>query len=218
MAGTAWGFPDRTEAGRRLGERLTDLALTEPVVLGLARGGVEVAAPVAAALGGTLDVLVVRKLAQRHRPELGLGALSEAGPAVWDQENMQRLRLDPADLVGEIAAERAECLRRVLAYRGGRPRDPLVGRDVVVVDDGVATGVSALAALLTARSEEPARLVLAAPVVAAATVPVVESAADEVVALLTPVRFGAVSRFYADFAQTPDDVVVRLLARARRSR
>src|SRR3954447_17666501 len=208
-------FTDRTSAGRSLGEWLGSAALQAPVVLGIARGGVEVAAPVAAMLGGTLDVLVVRKVSQRDRPELGLGALSEAGPVVWDDVGLTRLLLRPDDLVAEIAAERAECRRRVLAYRAGRPREPVTGRHVVVVDDGVATGVTALAALLTMQSEQPARLVLAAPVVAEPTVSALAAEADAVVALLAPKRFGAVSRFYADFGQTPDATVVRLLAEAR---
>jgi putative phosphoribosyl transferase len=205
-------FRDRAQAGRLLGERLRRLGLVEPVVLGVARGGVEVAAPVAVALGGELDVLVVRKLAQRSRPELGLGALSEDGPVVWDEAGLARLHLGPDDLVDEIAEERSECLRRVLAYRGGRDRRPATGRDVVVVDDGVATGVTALAALLTMQHEGPARLALAAPVVAAATVPVLEGVADDVVVLLAPEQFGAVSRFYGDFGQTSDATVVRLLS------
>ena len=206
------GFRDRADAGRRLGDRLLRLGLETPVVLGVARGGVEVAARVAVAVGGELDVLVVRKLAQRSRPELGLGALSEDGPVVWDDRGLARLHLGPEDLVEEIAVERAECRRRVLAYRGGRGRRAVTGRHVVVVDDGVATGVTALAALLTMAHERPARLVLAAPVVAAATVPVLERAADDVVTLLAPERFGAVSRFYGDFGQTSDATVVRLLS------
>jgi putative phosphoribosyl transferase len=208
-------LPDRAEAGRRLGERLDLLGLVGPVVLGVARGGVEVAAPVASRLRAPLDVLVVRKIAPPQHAELGVGAVAEGGPVLWDVPGLTRVGLTADDLTAVVDAERAECLRRVRAYRGGRDRTPVDGRSVVLVDDGVATGVTAVAALRSLRAAGAARLVLAAPVVAAATVPALADEADDVVALLTPKRFGAVSRFYADFAQTPDATVVRLLSEAR---
>ncbi len=222
MTSTADWFLDRSHAGERLAERLGHLAVgttpaaDEPavVVLGLARGGVEVAAPVAATLGAPLDVLVVRKVAPPERPELGVGALAEGGPVLWDDVGLASLGLTRDALADQVSAERAECARRVAVYRGGRPREPVAGRAVVVVDDGVATGVTARAALVSLRDAGAGRLVLAAPVVAAATLPMLTAEADEVVALLTPRRFGAVSRYYSDFGQTSDATVVRLLARA----
>jgi predicted phosphoribosyltransferase len=207
-------FTDRADAGRRLGARLELLGLVAPVVLGVARGGVEVAAPVAARLGAPLDVLVVRKVAPPGQPELGVGAVAEAGPVLWDVPGLTRFGLAPGDLAAVVEAERAECARRVTAYRGGRDRTPVDGLPVVVVDDGIATGVTAVAALRSLRAAGASRLVLAAPVVAAATMPALAAEADDVVALLAPERFGAVSRFYADFAQTPDATVVRLLSEA----
>jgi putative phosphoribosyl transferase len=209
------GFPDRADAGRRLGDRLDLLGLVEPVVLGIARGGVEVAAPVAVRLGAPLDVLVVRKVAPADRPEVGVGALAEAGAVLWDPTGLDRLGVTADDLAGVVDAERAECDRRVAAYRGGRGRVPVSGRPVVVVDDGIATGVTAIAALRSLRAAGAARLVLAAPVVAAATLPALADEADDVVALLAPERFGAVSRFYDDFGQTSDATVVRLLSEER---
>jgi predicted phosphoribosyltransferase len=130
---------------------------------------------------------------------------------VWDLGGLAAAGFAPADLAEEVAAERAECRRRVTAYRSGRRGVPVAGRTVVVVDDGVATGVSARAALRSLRDAGAARLVLAAPVVAAQTMAALETEADEVVTLVVAQRLGAVSRWYADFRQTTDDQVVRLL-------
>jgi len=204
-------WADRAAAGALLGDRLVSCGLTEPLVLGLARGGVEVAAPVAAALAAQLDVLVVRKVGMPGQPELGLGAVTEAGLVVWDDVGLAAAGLLPADLSGVVEAERAECGRRVSAYREGRPTTPVDRRTVVLVDDGIATGVTARAAVRDVRAGGAARVVVAAPVVAAATVAGLAAEGCEVVALLTSKRFGAVSRFYDRFDQTPDARVLSLL-------
>jgi putative phosphoribosyl transferase len=205
-------FRDRVDAGEQLAARLAVLALPDPVVLGLARGGVAVAAPVAAALGAPLDVLVVRKVGHPHQPELGLGALAEQGPVLWDDAGLRRVALTPADLAGEVVAQQAECRRRVSAYLAGREPVSVTGRTVVAVDDGVATGVTARAALRSLAGRGASAVLLAAPVVAAATLPALEAEADQVVAVLVARQLGAVSRWYGDFRQTSDDEVVRLLA------
>ncbi len=204
-------WADRAAAGALLGDRLVSCGLTEPMVLGLARGGVEVAAPVAAALSAQLDVLVVRKVGMPGQPELGLGAVTEAGLVVWDDVGLAAAGLLPADLSGVVEAERAECGRRVSAYREGRPTTPVDRRTVVLVDDGIATGVTARAAVRDVRAGGAARVVVAAPVVAAATVAVLTAEGCEVVSLLATHRFGAVSRFYDRFDQTPDARVLSLL-------
>ena len=178
---------------------------------GWARGGVEVAAPVAAKLGAPLDILVVRKVGHPHQPELGLGALAEDGPVLWDDSGLAIAGLVPADLAQQVAAKQAECGRPVTAYRSGLRRVPVTGRTVVVVDDGVATGVTARAALRSLRDAGAARVVLAAPVVAAPTMAALRAEADDVVALEVAQRLGAVSRWYADFRQTTDEQVVSLL-------
>ena len=204
-------WADRAAAGARLGDRLAAAGLTGSLVLGLARGGVEVAAPVAAALSTPLDVLVVRKVGQPGQPELGLGAVAEAGLVVWDDLGLAAAGLLRADLSDVVEAERAECGRRVSAYREGRPATAVHERTVVLVDDGIATGVTARAAVRNVRAGGAARIVMAAPVVAAATVAGLAAEGCEVVALLTAHRFGAVSRFYDRFDQTSDATVLALL-------
>jgi putative phosphoribosyl transferase len=211
-------FADRTGAGRELGQTLKRMLLTKPLVLGLPRGGMVVAAQVASALRADLDVLVVRKLGHPRRPELGLGAVAEDGDPVFDQIGLARALLSPKDLNDVVEAERAECRRRVEIYRGDRPVPDVAGRTVVLVDDGIATGVTTRAALRWLRARGPRRLVLATPVASRAAMDRLRGEADEAVALLVPNRFGSVSGWYRQFDETPDQVVTQLLATtARRS-
>lgn len=203
-------FDDRRDAGRRLGERLVGAHLEAPVVLGLPRGGVPVAAEVAAALQAPLDVLVARKVGAPLQPELGIGAIAEGLDRVVLNPEAGGL-VDAAQLAGLVAREQAELERRVQRYRGGRPLTSLEGHDVVVVDDGLATGVTAEAALLAVRRTTPARLWLAAPVCAPATVERLRDRADAVVCVLCPAGLGAIGAWYEDFTQTTDEEVVAAL-------
>lgn len=208
------GYADRTEAGRVLARELAALDLAPPVVvLGLARGGVPVAVEVADALGARPDVLVVRKLGLPHQPEYGLGALAEGGEPFYDRDAMRAAGVTEGDLAGVAESERAECRRRVAAYRGDRGPVDVTGGSAVVVDDGIATGVTAVAALEAVRARGPARLVLAAPVASRQAVARLEPLADDLVVPLVPARFGAVSVFYDRFDQTSDQEVTALLAR-----
>jgi putative phosphoribosyl transferase len=214
---TTEAFRDRADAGRRLAARLCELGVAPgPVVLGLPRGGVTVAAEVAAALNGQLDVLVARKLAHPDQPELALGALAEGGSPVWDNAMLRTAGLHSDDLADVVAAERRELARRVATYRRDHPPPDLHGRVVVVVDDGVATGATARAALRAVRDQGPARLLLAVPVAAPESLATFTDA-DEVIALLVPREFVAVGRWYDDFAQLSDDDVRRALGRAAAS-
>lgn len=207
-------FDDRRDAGRQLAERLTAYAGDDTVVLALPRGGVPVGAEVAAALGARLDVIVARKIGAPGRPELGVGAIAEGGEPILDLRTLGMLGLKATDLDATVAVERAELDRRVRDYRGGRPLPDVRGRTVIVVDDGLATGVTARAALQALRGMDPARLVLAVPVAAPQTARRILGEADEVVVVSTPERFTAVGQWYRDFAQTPDEDVLALLAAA----
>ncbi|MGY1695830.1 MULTISPECIES: phosphoribosyltransferase [unclassified Geodermatophilus] len=212
-------FTDRRDAGRQLAARLTDPGRDPAVplgpdalVLGLPRGGVVVAAEVAAGLGAELDVVAVRKLGVPGRPELAMGAVAAVGDAVQSvgvEAVLARVDVD-GDAAAEVRrAELAELARRREAYRADRPPPALAGRTVVLVDDGLATGATMRAALAAVRSAGPAAVVVAVPVGPPALCAELAAGtgADEVVCLVTPQPFGAVGRWYADFGQTTDEEV-----------
>lgn len=203
-------FDDRSDAGRRLGQRLRDSRLRRPVVLALPRGGVPVGAEVAAALGAPLEAFVARKVGAPGRPEYGLGAIAEGGGEVFDDARVRAMGLTRADLEQTVAAERRELRRRVHDYRGDRPLPDLEGRTAVVVDDGLATGVTAEAALRGVATLRPARTVLAVPVGSPRTVERLRALAD-VVCLEQPSSFRAVGMWYRNFTQTTDEEVRDLL-------
>lgn len=204
-------FADRRDAGRRLARVLGDRAAGRPVVIALPRGGVPVASEVAAALGAPLEVLVVRKLGAPHNPELGIGALAEDGTRVLDAETARALGIEAEALEAIVAREQVEMRRRVDAYRAGRPPLAAAGREAIVVDDGVATGVTDTAALRAIRRLRPSRLVLAVPVCSAEGLERLRAEADEVLALAVPRRMGGVGIHYEDFSQVSDREVIDAL-------
>jgi predicted phosphoribosyltransferase len=208
-------FPDRRAAGRELAVALQRYRGQDVVVLGLPRGGVPVAFEVAEALGAPLDVLVVRKLGVPNQPELGFGAIGEEGVRLLNQRVLSHVRVSDKDIAAVEAAERAELQRRVERYRGDRDRIPVVGRTVLIVDDGFATGSTVRAAATVARGQGAARVVLAAPVGASDTVAELRAYADDVVCLGTPVPFVAVGSGYRSFPQNTDEEVCGLLELAR---
>ncbi len=207
-------FHDRQEAGQVLAERLSVLRPSDPVVLGIARGGVVVAAEVARALRAPLDVTVVRKLGVPWHPELGFGALGEDGVVVLNDALIEATGLSPEDVEGVVRIERAELERRVRRYRGDRPPVALRGRTAIVVDDGIATGSTIRAALEAVRRRGPDRLILAVPVAPPRTVRALRGDVDELVVVGSDEPFLAVGQFYDTFPQTSDDEVTALLAAA----
>jgi putative phosphoribosyl transferase len=204
-------FADRRDAGRRLTARLPPLP-PEAVLLGLPRGGVLVAAEVAAATGRPLHVLVVRKLGLPRRPELALGAIAEGGARVVDDAAVRRFRVHPDALAEVEQRERIELERRIRRYRGDGPPPALAGATVVIVDDGIATGATALAACRSARRAGAARILVAAPVASPEAVAALGQEADEVVAVLIPSRLRSVGEWYDRFADVPDEDVLAALA------
>jgi putative phosphoribosyl transferase len=205
-------YANRREAGDVLAAHLSGYAgRDDVVVLGLVRGGVPVAARVAAALRAPLDVLVVRKLGVPWAPEVAFGALGPGGVAVHNLD--VESRLTPEDVAAVTAREAAELERRESAYRGDRPPLSLAGKVAIVVDDGLATGATARAAVAVAGRLGAATVVAAVPVGAADSVELLRGEADLVVCPLVPSPFGAVSRFYRSFPQVSDDEVVALLSR-----
>jgi len=210
-------FVDRTEAGRRLAEKLGHLRGSNAVVVGLPRGGVPVALEVARALGAPLDVILVRKLGVPFQPELGMGAIGEDRVRVINQEVMWETGVSAAELAEVERRERAELARRAERFRRGRSRIPLAGRTVVVVDDGIATGSTARAACQVARVEGAARVVLAVPVAPPDWTAELAGTADELVCVETPAPFFGIGMWYQDFTQTTDEEVVACLDRAAAS-
>jgi predicted phosphoribosyltransferase len=205
-------FADRAEAGTLLGRALARQALLDPVVLGIPRGGVVVAAGVARLLhGAPLDVVVPRKLGAPHNAELAIGAVAP-GVVVLDRPMLASLHVSDAYVTAEIARQEREIARRAHAYRGGRPAVSLHDRTAIVVDDGIATGSTAVAALRWASAHGAACVVMAAPVAPPGVRARLEHDADEVVLLDEPAGFFAVGQYYADFRQVSDEEVIALLA------
>jgi putative phosphoribosyl transferase len=206
-------FADRAEAGRLLAERLAALRLEAPIVLALPRGGVPVAAEIARALGAPLDVAFVRKLGAPDQPELAVGAVADGDEPeiVLNTRIVELLELSEDYIVAEVRRQLATVEQRRREYAGLRPEVALQGRAVVVVDDGVATGMTMQAALRQLRRQHPARLVAAMPVASRDAVAMLKGEADEVVCLSAPSRFGSVGAFYRDFGQVSDEEVAELL-------
>jgi putative phosphoribosyl transferase len=209
-------FKDRTDAGRQLAAALARFAATDPLVLALPRGGVPVGFEVAKALRARLDVLLVRKIGAPGHSEYGIGAVvdGENPQLVLNEEAMALVRPSDEYVEAEMRRQLLEIERRRNLYLGSRPAASVLGRTVIVVDDGIATGGTVRVVLKALRKDRAAHVVLAVPVAPRDTLDLIKADVDEVVCLATPEPFVAVSRYYEDFEQTTDAEVIRLLREA----
>jgi putative phosphoribosyl transferase len=208
-------FRNRSDAGRKLAARLTKFKDQRPVILALPRGGVPVAAEVAAALNAPLDLVLVRKIGAPTQPELAMGAVvdGDAPVIVRNEDVIRLLGVDESQFRAVYTDELAEIERRRQRYIGDRERIDLKGRLVIVIDDGIATGATTRAALQAIRMRNPSKLVLAVPVAPTDILEIMEKDADEVICVEAHDAFGAIGCFYDDFRQTTDREVLDLLAR-----
>ena len=211
-------FRDREDAGRRLAERLAGYRGESPIVFALPRGGVPVGYEIAHALEAPLDIFIARKLGAPGREEFGIGAVAQGGVRVLNERAVEALEIPEEYIERVVKQETEEIERRLLILRGDRPQPEVEGRTAILVDDGLATGVTARAAVEALRRRNPGRLVLAVPVCAAQSVEVLRPEVDELVCLEAPSNLMAISLWYQDFYQVEDEQVVELLERARRER
>ncbi len=210
-------FKNRVHAGKQLALALHDYAhKSDAIVLALPRGGVPVGFAVAQSLGLALDILLVRKLGMPGQEEFAVGAVGSGGIRVLQREWVLQAGINADTLEAMCAREQAEIARRERHYRGARPSPQLAGRTVILVDDGLATGSTMRAAIAVAQTCEPARIVVAVPVGAADSCAALEPEVDQLICLIRPTVFRAVSQWYRQFDQTCDDEVIDLLARAWR--
>lgn len=209
-------FRNRADAGRRLAGRLAAYRDADPIVLALPRGGVPVGYEIACALDAPLDVFIARKLGAPGQPELGIGAVAQGGGRILNRRLIEHLGISEDYVERVTRKEEMEVERRLRLLCGDRPEPEVRGRTVILVDDGLATGVTARAAIESLRDRDPRRLVLAIPVCAAQTAAGILPEVDALVALKTPSDLHAIGLWYENFEQTPDEEVIVLLERARR--
>jgi putative phosphoribosyl transferase len=204
-------FRDREQAGKALGRSVKELADKDAVVLAIPRGGVVVGREVAKAIGAALDVIVTRKIGAPGEPEYALGAVTQSGEVILDERAIELLHVGRDYLDKEAANQREEVKDRMRRFRGDRPFPSLKGKVVVIVDDGIATGNTVLAALRSVKMQGPRSVIVAVPVGPAETIAKLTNEADEVVCLETPEPFFAIGQFYSEFPQVEDDEVRQIL-------
>jgi putative phosphoribosyl transferase len=209
-------FENRRDAGRRLAEALAEYRESDPLILGIPRGGVIVAVEVAEALGADLDVVLTRKLRAPGNPELAIGAVGEAGPPALNPRVVAAYGIGEDGIERIVSDVRTEIARRARAYRSAGDEIERAGRTVIIVDDGTATGATVRAAVKVTRPREPTEIVVGLPVGPPEVLEGIAELADEVVALGAPRAFNAVGAFYADFSETADEEVVAALERSRK--
>ncbi len=204
-------FKDRTEAGKILAKALSEYKDKNTIVLAIPRGGVVVAYEVAKALNAPLDLIIPRKIGAPDQPELAIGAVTEDGTTILNQDIVQYLRVPDDYIKTEVKRQVEEIKRRIQRYLGDKPRLSIEGKVVILIDDGVATGATIRAAIASIRKRRPALIVLAIPVGPPDTVKELREDADKVICLMTPEPFFAIGQFYENFAQTSDEEVIQIL-------
>lgn len=208
-------YKNRSDAGKILANQLVSLAKDDPLILALPRGGVPVGFEIAQKLRAPFDVIVVRKIGAPSNPEFGIGALSEDGTLILDGQTLNKLQLTEKDISRIIQKERKEVKRRRTLYRNNKPLPKLTGKAVILVDDGLATGMTAQAAVEAVTRENPHQIVFAAPVCSLDRAQFLRSKADQVVCLATPQDFGSVGEYYENFEQVSDKEVIELLSKEK---
>lgn len=203
-------FEDRAEAAKQLAEKLKHLKKEEPVILAIPRGGVVTGDVIARELDAKLDVVVPRKIGAPYNPELAIGAVMHDGTYFLNRDVIDALNVEDRYIKVEIDAQLEEIERRLMLFRGSKEYE-LEGKTVVLVDDGIATGATVLAAVAWIKKQRPRKLVIAAPVAPASAIERLQEMADEVVVISSPVFFGAVGEFYQDFVQVSDDEVQKIM-------
>lgn len=204
-------FKDRQQAGQKLTEVLHKYRGKETIILGIPRGGVVIAYEIAKTLGAKLDIIVARKLGAPGQPEYAIGAIAPGGIRVLNNEAVQYFNLDKQDLDAIIAREKQELERRIKLYRAGKKDFDLKNKTVIITDDGLATGLTAKAAVRSAKALGAKKIILAVPVAAADAATAMRAEVDEFICLSIPDHFAAVSQFYQNFPQTSDNEVIELL-------
>lgn len=204
-------FKDRTEAGKILSDALSEYKDKNSIVIAIPRGGVVVAYEVAKALNTSLDLIIPRKIGAPRQPELAIGAVTEDGTTILNQDILRYLRVSDEYIKEEAKRQVEEIKRRMESYLGDKPRVSIEGKVVILVDDGVATGATIRAAIASLRKREPASIVLAIPVGPLDTIEELRREADEVICLMTPEPFFAIGQFYRSFEQTSDEEVIQIL-------
>ncbi|MGB9659810.1 MAG: phosphoribosyltransferase [Nitrososphaerales archaeon] len=208
-------FKDRTEAGKILAKALSEYKDKNTIVLAIPRGGVIVAYEVAKALNAPLDLIIPRKIGAPNQPELAIGAVTEDGTTILNQDIVQYLRVPDDYIKTEVKRQIEEIKRRIQRYLGDKPRLSIEGKVAILIDDGVATGATTRAAIASIRKRKPALIVLAMPVGPPDTVKELREDADKVICLMTPEPFFAIGQFYENFEQTSDEEVIQILNKLR---
>ena len=211
-------FKDRVDAGRQLAEKLRGYVESDGIVLAIPRGGVVVGAEVARRLGLEFDLIVPRKIGSPQNPEVAIGAVTQDGSTILNSRLIDMLGITEIELKELVSNEIREIKRRIALYRGGESAGDYSGRQVIVVDDGVATGYTMFASLRSARSMHPKELILAIPVAPPDTLEALKKEVDHTVCLISPHDFYAVGQFYEEFDQTSDEAVIKIIKELKKSK